>query len=102
MPSFNRGDTLALTLDADDIITFTGTGTVFATVNGSQTQSSVSGTNTVIGPYCAAATLSIQCATAGSYSQYSTPLGTPKFVFGTSAPVDADGLPDNTIYIQTA
>jgi lysophospholipase L1-like esterase len=71
MPSFNRGDTLTLTLDYDDVLTFTGKGNATITpVGGSSTNTYINGTNITLGPFknLANTTVSIVCDTAGSYT----------------------------------
>jgi hypothetical protein len=70
MPNFNRGDTLTLTLDYDDVITFTGKGNVTNTPSGgSSTNSYLNGTNLTYGPFKNTSTsIVIVCDTAGSYT----------------------------------
>ncbi|MBB1599485.1 hypothetical protein A9977_05480 [Variovorax sp. UMC13] len=66
--------------------------------------STVSGATSTFGPYGAVRTLHLRC-TAGAvdWSQPSQlPVNAASVVVSSAAPVDADGRPDGTIYIQTA
>ncbi|MDN8612791.1 hypothetical protein [Variovorax ginsengisoli] len=66
--------------------------------------STVTGATTTFGPYPTTKTLHMKC-TAGAVSftvPTQPPTEPPAFVISSSAPSNADGRPDGTIYIQTA
>ena len=68
MATFNRGDTVTLSLDYDDVVTITGTASVKITPSGgTATYTNITGTNT-LGAYKAYTTLVITADTAGSYT----------------------------------
>jgi len=72
MPTFNNADTLNLTLDSDDTVTFNGVADITATPVGSSFgQTSRSYGAQTIGPFGRPTTLSIACLSAGSYTQNS-------------------------------
>lgn len=61
----------------------------------------VNGAKTVFGPYGSSKLLLLSCT--GGTAQYDlTSAVASRILFGANAPVDADGFPDGTIYIQTA
>jgi len=71
MPSFTSGQTLSLTLDYDDVITWSGQGIATITPStGSVTTSYLTGSQT-LGPYGKAVSISIVTSSVGSYTQNS-------------------------------
>lgn len=76
MASFTDGQVLALTLDYDDYITFSGKGVATVTPSGGSTYTTnLTGTQT-IGPFKVGSTsVSIACIGVGTYTQASTTVG---------------------------
>lgn len=95
MPSFNRGDVIPLSLDADDFLLFSGTASYTVSPSGGTVQYSyVSGQNQPIGPFGAAVSVVITCDTAGSYVIQNNP--TLAFSLAQSSRTDINGFVAST------
>lgn len=77
MPTFNAGDTLALSLDYNDVIAFDGVGVATVSVaDGGRYETRLQGQK-LVGPYRQAATVLIACASSGAYAISSDPAANP-------------------------
>jgi hypothetical protein len=93
---------LPLRMRASEYLQVSGTGEVTVTIAGiSPRKISVAATPQIVGPFTQPSDVALLAGpTAMSYSVF--PSGPQVMVVSPDAPVNADGRPDGTIYIQTA
>jgi hypothetical protein len=103
MPTLAQGSNVTLTLASSDIVTIVAHGGEYKIELPAGTVVAVAGDTRSFGPYVGGGSFKITANQAPLSYEQATVLASPSsFLLSPSAPVDADGRPDGTIWIQTA
>lgn len=103
MPSLAQGASVTLTLASSDIVTIVAHGGEYKIEQPTGTVIAAAGDTRAFGPYAGGGSFKITASQLPLVYEQATVLYSPSgFVLSPSAPVDADGRADGTIWIQTA
>lgn len=102
MPSLAQGANTTLTLDSNDIVTIVAHGGEYKVEQPSGTLIYAGGDTRAFGPFAAGGSFKITAnQLAVVYEQASLFQGAASVIVAPEAPVDADGRPNGTVWIQT-
>lgn len=103
MPQIAQGGNVTLTMASSDIVTIEAHGGEYVVEQPVGTRVAAAGDTRSYGPYPLGGSLKITATQGSVIYEKGIVLSAPaSFVLSPSAPVDADGRSDGTVWIQTA